>query len=119
MIAKLNRTFKIVLFLFVAFVISMSLIWIFEEQFDKTRWDMDPSRRYKMVDDLIESQLLMGSTKCQVISILGKPSSSTQGDRDAFIYDIGDPPSFFDSRKEHLLIIFIDQKVDEVTLAYE
>ncbi|WP_422107011.1 outer membrane protein assembly factor BamE domain-containing protein [Winogradskyella sp.] len=119
MIQKLSRNNKIGLFFFLAFIISMSLIWTFEERFDKQRWKNQPDSRYQMIDDLIESQLLMGTTKAQVISLLGEPTSSSQTDKDSFIYNIGDPPSFFNSRKEHLLIIFVDQKVDEVTLAYE
>ncbi|WP_299366104.1 hypothetical protein [Winogradskyella sp.] len=119
MILKPERILKIGIFFLLVFLISHGLLWLFEERFDKTRWASDPLHRYEMVDDLIESQLLMQKPKPEVIAILGEPSSSSNTEKDMFIYKIGDPPSFFNSRKEHLLIIFVNQKVDEVTLAFE
>jgi len=119
MIQKLKRKHKLILFFFLAFAVSLSLIWLFEERFDDNEWKANPAQRYKMADDLIESQVLLRKSKSEVRTLLGEPTSSSNVEKDIFIYDIGDPPSFFDSRKEHLLIIFVNQSVDEVTLAYE
>ena len=119
MIFKLKRNDKIGLFFFIAFIIGMSLTYLFEERFNETQWKTNPMQRHKMVDDLIESQLLIEKTKNEVITILGEPNLSSNTDKDLFIYKIGNPPSFFDSRKEHLLIVFEDQNVEKVTLAYE
>ncbi len=119
MILNPKRILRIGLFFLAVFVISYGLLWLFEKRFDKTQWESDPMHRYQMVDDLIESQLLMRKSKPEVIAILGEPTSSSNEEKDIFVYNIGDPPSFFNSRKEHLLIIFVNQKVDEVTLAYE
>lgn len=116
---RLKRNDKIGLFFFMAFVISMSLIWMFEERFDQERWITNPQKRYKMVDDLIESQLLMNKTKSEVREILGIPKFSSNEPKDILIYGIGEPPSFVDSQREHLLLIFVDQKVIEVTLAFD
>ena len=119
MILKLKRLDKIILFFVIAFIISISLIRLFEVPFDEVKWAQEPEYRYKMIDDLIESQRLMNKSKTEVLQILGLPSSSAIQPKDIFIYTIGDPPSFFESRKEHLLIVFVDQKVNEVTLAFD
>jgi len=116
---KLKRNDKIGLFFFVAFIISSSLIWLFEEQFSKEQWIGKPAQRYKIVDDLIESQILIDKTKAEVIALLGNPFSSSTTEKDIFIYRLGDQPSFFKSRKEHLLIVFVNQKVGKVTLALQ
>jgi hypothetical protein len=116
---RLKRNDKIGLFFFTAFVISSSLIWLFEERFNEDQWASNPSQRYKMVDDLIESQILINRSKAEVKNILGEPSSQSNDDRDIFVYNIGKQPSFFENRREHLLIIFELQRVDEVTLAFE
>ena len=116
---RLKRNDKIGLFFFVAFVISMSLIWLFEERFDKNRWKTEPSKRYVMVDDVIESQLLIGKTKDEVILLLGQPNSSASLEKDLFLYRIGQPPSFFDSKEVQLLIVFDKNLVIQVSEAEE
>ncbi|MBC2844307.1 hypothetical protein [Winogradskyella flava] len=119
MILKLKRLDKIGLFFFLAFIVSMSLIWLFEERFSTEQWLENPAQRYKMVDDLIESQILIGKTKDEVAGVLGQPNLRSPEERDAFAYSIGEHPSFFESKREMLVITFVNQKVDEVTLATE
>lgn len=116
---QIKRNDKIGAFFFVAFIISMSLIWLFEERFDKERWRSEPSTRYKMVDDVIESQLLMEKTKDEVIVLLGKPNSSSNIEKDLFLYRLGQQPSFFEAKREQLLIVFEYQKVIKVTIVQE
>lgn len=119
MTTQLKRTYIIGTFFLVALVISVSLLGVFEERFNQQQWKANPTERYKMTDDLMESQLLINKSKAEVISILGVPFSKINHQKDAFIYNIGNAPSFLKSRKEHLLVVFINQKVDKVTLAYE
>ncbi|WP_111682353.1 hypothetical protein [Winogradskyella tangerina] len=119
MILKLKRLDKFILFFILAFVISFSLIQLFETRFDESLWKDNPRKRYKMVDDLIESQLLMNKTKSEVRAILGIPQFSSTEPQDILIYGIGEPPSFVDSKREHLLLIFEDQRVIKVTLAFD
>ena len=116
---KLKRNDKIGLFFFVAFILSTSLIWLFEERFDKEQWKSQPTMRYKMVDDIIESQLLIGKTKKEVTVLLGSPNSSTSAEKDFFLYKLGKAPSFIESKGEQLLIVFKHQKVEKVTFAIE
>jgi hypothetical protein len=116
---KLKRNDKIGLFLFAAFVITTSLIYLFEERFDKHEWRRDPARRYQMVDDVIESQMLMDKSKNEVIELLGEPNSSVSAEKDVFLYRLGNPPTFFESKREQLLIVFEDGKVYKVATTLE
>lgn len=110
---------KIGLFFLVATVLAFALINFLEEPFDEQKWRDEPLERYEMVDDIIESQILIGKPKKEVFKILGQPDSLFSEKKDAIIYAIGDPPSFFASQKEYLLVVFKNQKVDKVTLASE
>lgn len=119
MIQTFKRKYKVGLFFLLAIGISLPLVGLFQDRFEENQWKTNPTERHKMIDDLFESKVLTGKTKTEVISILGEPFSKSNTKKDIFIYNIGDPPSFFKSRKEHLLIIFVNQKVNKVTLAYE
>lgn len=116
---QLKRIGKIGLFFLVAIIIAFILINNLEKPFDAQKWLAEPLQRYEMVDDIIESQILIGKPKNEVFEILGQPDSQSNSSKDAFIYNIGNPPSFFSSQKEYLLIVFENQQVAEVTLAVE
>lgn len=116
---KLKGIGKIGMFFLVAIIIAFILINNLEKPFDAQKWLAEPLQRYEMVDDIIESQILIGKPKNEVFEILGQPDSQSNAKKEGFIYNIGDPPSFFSSQKEYLLIIFKNEHVDEVTLAVE
>lgn len=107
------------LFFVAAIIIAYILINLLEEPFNAQKWQTEPLQRYEMVNDLIESQILKGKSKTIVIQTLGNPDSQSTTEQEALIYDIGDPPSFFSSQKEYLLIVFKNQQVERVTLAIE
>ena len=115
---KLTRFNKIALLLVVAIIISLFLLRLFEKHFDSEDWKSQPTERYKMVDNLIEQQLLMGMTKAETIDLLGKPNA-TLSSGSVFLYKIGHVPSFFKSKTEQLLIVFEDEVAAKVTLADE
>ena len=94
-------------------------MYLFEERFDKNEWRNSSSKRHQMVDDVIESQMLLGKTKDEVIFLLGEPNSSISEEKDFFLYLLGNPPSFFQPKREQLLIVFEDEKVFKVSLAIE
>ncbi len=112
---QLKRNDKIGLLFFIAFVLGTSLIYQFEERFDEDIWRSQPIRRYKLADDIIESQLLIGKTKDEVIAFLGEPYSTVSLKEVSFIYRLGKPPSFLEPKMELLVIVFVNQKVIEVT----
>lgn len=116
---RLSRNNKIGLFFFLAFVLSSTLIWLFEERFNKEQWRGRPTLRYKIVDDLIESQILIDKSKDQVIMLLGEPNISSSTSQDIFLYKIGKQPSFFENERELLLIMFKNKKVIKVALTKE
>ncbi|WP_138432841.1 hypothetical protein [Winogradskyella algicola] len=116
---QLKRIGKISVFFLVAVVLALILIRILEEPFDTQKWQSEPLKRYEMVDDIIESQILSGKPKSEIIEILGQPDSKLNTSKDAFIYNIGNPPSFFSSQKEYLLIVFKNERVEDVSLAVD
>ncbi|WP_199141746.1 hypothetical protein [Pedobacter sp. ASV12] len=56
--------------------------------FDQERWKSEPDKRYELTKNLINSQVLIGKNKSEVIAILGKESSN-KADEDLWHYDIG------------------------------
>ena len=114
MLSRVKRNDKIGFLFFLAFVLATSLIWLFEERFDQDLWQNQPSMRYKLADDLIESELLIDKTKAQVIELLGEPTSTVGLNKESFFYKLGKPPSFLESKVEVLHIVFENEKVIEV-----
>jgi hypothetical protein len=114
-----NQKNQIGLLFFIAFVVGTTLIYQFEERFDENLWRNELTRRYKLADDIIESQLLIGKTKEEVIALLGENYSTLSLDQESLIYKLGQPPSFFEPKMELLLILFANEKVIEVTRIQE
>ncbi len=111
---KLKRNDKIGLFFFVAFVLSTTLTWLFEERFNEQQWRSERTTRYKLAEDIMESELLIGKTKQEVIALLGSPSPSTLTGNDHLVYALGKPPSFLESKAEKLVIVFENSFAIEV-----
>lgn len=116
---KLKRNDQIGLFFFIAFVISTTLIFVFEERFDTELWLANPGERYKMVDDILEKNHLLDKTKEEIFKLLGDPESDGNISENIVLYRLGKPPSFFDSKENQLLIVFKNDKVVRVSLATE
>lgn len=57
--------------------VGLILIWIFtvsyypSNKFDKLQWDTNTEERYKMSEDIIESKMLLGKTKPEIVTLLG------------------------------------------------
>ncbi|WGD36071.1 hypothetical protein [Olleya sp. YS] len=114
---KWTRNDKIGVTFFISIVLSTTLIYEFEERFDEHTWKSHPNFRYKLVDDMIDKKLLIDKTQEEVIKVLGEPYETKQSEKSYFIYRLGEPPSFFESKTEYLLITFIDGEVVTVSLA--
>lgn len=112
---QLKRNDKIGFIFFIAFVLSTSLIYQFEERFDQERWWTQPTARYEMADDIIEKQLLIGKTKIDVVTLLGKYYFKESLGKDVFVYSLGKPSSFSEYKSEELLVFFEDQKAIKVS----
>ena len=97
-----------------AIVISYFVLEANEIQFDQTQWNSSPLTRYKMSKDVVESNMLYGKTKDEIISLLGSAIPSTLEGKEHLIYSLGTPPSFFENKEEKLVVIFEDNKVINV-----
>jgi hypothetical protein len=113
---KFKRNDIIGAIFFIAFVVSTTLIYQFDEKFSEEYWTTRPSKRHNMVDDLLERELLKDKTKMEVISLLGQPSSDGFREKDYFIYNLGKPPSFTKPQLKKLLIVFEDEKVSSAVV---
>jgi len=111
---KIKKLDIVVLFFFSAAIIGTCLIWVFEERFDQNAWNSNPSMRYKMSDDIIDSELLIGKTQQEVVLILGTSGLSNVQDEDHMVYRLGKGPSFFESQEEKLVVIFENTFVIDV-----
>jgi len=117
---KVKKIDQIGAIFFVAFVLSTSLTWLFEESFSKEHWKRYPQKRYKMAEEIIDDNLIIGKSKQEIIFLLGNNmrSSKTNG-KEQLVYPLGTPPSFFEEKKETLIIIFEDNKVVKVIQSNE
>ena len=116
---KLKRNDKIGLTFFLAFIISMSLIWLFEERFEADRWRSNPGKRYQMAKNIIEEDLLNEKSRDEVIQLLGIPKASKSTDINVMVYELGTPPSFFDAEPQQLVIRFLNGKVRAVAVVQD
>lgn len=114
-----ERLLKVAIVLIAAFFISKALILLFDKNFDSTNWKNLPQERYKMLDDILENKYLMGKTKQDVISILGTPDKKFISEDDFYIYNLGNPPSFFDSTPQYLLVTFENEIVVKLSKAID
>jgi len=109
-----NQVNQIGLILFSAFIISTSLHFVFEERFTEEQWKTRPMTRHKIVDDLIDSHVLLNKSKPDVIKSLGQPSFTIT--KDIMLYELGLAPQFNSNQVEHLYIEFSDETVSKVSL---
>lgn len=111
---KLKRNDKIGFTFFLAFIISTTLLYHFEEQFDEQLWKYNPLERHKMFDAIVEEKLLIGKSKQQVLEILGQPDSTSTSSQNFLIYFLGKPPSFFASEQKKMIVRFSNNKAVKV-----
>jgi hypothetical protein len=88
-----------------------------QKYFDSEAWVEKPALRYEMIDQTIESDTLIGSTKENIAQLLGKHEWLTWDDTkkahddNKWNYDLGIEPAAFNKQKECIEITFKDNKV--------
>ena len=82
------------------------------ETFNKEKWATNSEKRYKMVEDIIESDLLEGKTIEEVIVLLGNEYSTHNHNQ--ISYYIGFVPGMLNIDPEYLDIYFDNGKVVRV-----
>lgn len=99
--------------------VGLILIWIFyasyypEEKFSKEKWDTNIEERYSMSKDIIKSDILIGKTRIEIITLLG--DDYYEYDKDHIGYYIGFVPQIIGIDPDILDIYFKDEKVIKVS----
>ena len=82
MLLHLKKYDKVLLVFFGAALIGSFLIWTFEERFNQNDWQTKPEKRYQMADHIIDSNMLVGKSREDIIQLLGLPYKSNLYDKD-------------------------------------
>jgi len=111
-------TFSSLISLFVLYVMVIAM-WILntayyypKSNFDHAKWTSDHETRYEMSDDIIDSKILIGKTKKQVIAILGLEYNKL--DNNEWYYRLGIKPEIANIDQDDLEVVFKDGFVVEV-----
>jgi hypothetical protein len=98
--------------------VEIIMIWFFsvsyypKTDFDKQEWNNNKEERYKMSKDIINSEMLIGKTKEEVIGLLGDDFYSY--DENSIEYDLGFVTLLFNIDPDVLVIYFEKCKVIKV-----
>ena len=98
--------------------VGIIMIWIFsvsyypKTDFNMQEWNENKEERYKMSNDIIKSDILIGKTKEEVIELLGEDYYSY--DESHIAYDLGFVPGLFNIDPDVLDIYFKNGKVIKV-----
>ena len=83
-----------------------------EYNFNQQKWDNIPEQRYELSADIIESKMLIGKTKAEVILLLGEDFYECTPDHIA--YTLGFIPGIFNIDTDVLAIVFKNNVVVKV-----
>ncbi|SDS25247.1 hypothetical protein SAMN04515667_1753 [Formosa sp. Hel1_31_208] len=96
-----------------------------QKYFSSDLWIDKPALRYELSDDMIASEILIGQSKTEVESLLGKPEwlswddSKKAHDANRWNYGLGIEPGAFNTDKECVEIVFQNDTTITVTLYKE
>ncbi|NLR95082.1 hypothetical protein [Flammeovirga agarivorans] len=80
--------------------------------FDKQVWESNPEKRYEMSENIIDSKILIGKTKQEIIDLLGNDFYSYNDNHIA--YELGFVPRLFNIDSDLLDVYFENGKVIKV-----
>ena len=92
-----------ILYLAIFFVILFAYAYYPKEEFNHVEWIKYPQKRYEMSENIIESNMLIGKSKDEVIKLLGSDYSISN---DSIYYEIGLLPGLFRLDSDVLVIYF-------------
>lgn len=101
-----------IIYLGLVLIFMFSVSYYPKHEFDKTIWFAQPDQRYEMSEYIIESDLLIGKTKVEIIELLGKDYASNNEKEIIFI--LGFVPGLFNIDPDILVISFENNKVIKV-----
>ena len=99
-------------------IVYFMLIWLMffyypKYDFNKTSWQTNKGERYEISNNIIDSKMLIGKSKKEVIQIMGDEGNMDTSDD--WSYNIGTIPKIGNIDPSNLNITFKDGKVIEVT----
>jgi hypothetical protein len=98
--------------------VGLVMIWIFSisyyptSDFDKNEWNSNVEERFKMSEDIIESEILIDKTREEVIEILG--NNFITNNESKITYELGHVPGLFNIDPDYLDIKLENGKVISV-----
>lgn len=109
-----SAIFSIILLPVICFIglISFVFYYFYEPQndFNKITWQKFPEKRFQMMEDILESEMLLNKTETQVEELLGKPTSDTL---DIWEYYLGTTQAVFQWKYNGIQIKFKNNRVVE------
>ncbi|WP_289044246.1 hypothetical protein [uncultured Olleya sp.] len=101
------------IYLGIIYMMLFTISYYPSNDFDKIKWDTNKAERYKMSEDIIESEILIGKTKTEIIQLLGNDFYSYNNNHIA--YELGFVPGLFNIDIDVLDIYFENEKVIKVS----
>ena len=107
-------TIILVPILYLGLIIAFFSYLFYEPQYDfeKERWFADKNTRFEMRDDLVNSEILNGKTKSEIIELIGKSESADS--TEIWTYDLGMSGAGFGWQFNSLQLTFENGKVSDV-----
>lgn len=101
-----------ILYIGLAVAFFSYLFYVPQYDFDREKWFADKHSRFEMRDDIVESEILIGKSKSEIIDFIGNPefSDSTK----IWTYDLGMSGAGFGWQFNSLELTFKNDKVEEV-----
>ena len=109
MINDLKNIKSISILFYVFFLGGLVYYLFFPDHYNKITWESNIGKRYKQVDFILMTKMLIGKSKKEVQYLLGN-SDENEFDKDEWFYSTSDA-GFFGSAPSGLIIIFNNQKV--------
>lgn len=76
-----------ILYLILIFAFFSYLFYEPQYDFNKEKWFADKNSRFEMLDDLVDSEILNGKTKSEIVELIGE--SESEDSSDIWVYNLG------------------------------
>ena len=101
-----------ILYLGLVFAFFSYLFYEPQYDFDREKWFADKQARFEMRDDIVESGILNGKTKSEIIELIGDTKSADS--TDIWSYDLGMSGAGLGWQFNYLQLTFENGKVSDV-----
>ena len=101
-----------ILYLVLVFSFFSYLFYEPQYDFDREKWFSDKHSRFEMRDDIVESRILKGKSKSEIIELIGKPVSNDS--TELWTYDLGMSGAGLGWQFNYLELTFENEQVSSV-----